>query len=259
MLPSGGSALAGAAKDFALTYGRGLGTAALDPFGVDALDDAWHAVAIALALVGVVAWWREGRRSFLAPFLVCYAGLLFVFPSKILRYAFPFVPFFLLALLLGVVRLVALVARRAPGAAKPLAVVLAAVGSLVVVAHVVRAAAEPRVEDLWDSPDAVAVADRIADLAREQPVRVVFFNPRAFALRTGVPAMGVFVAPVDAWRAELAAQRITHVILGDLGTAPRGQESLRAVVLAEPERFPLVTERPGFRVHRVEDAARPGS
>ena len=92
--------------------------------------------------------------------------------------------------------------------------------------------------------------------ATARPVRAVFVNPRVLTWETGVPAMGFFLASPDTTLAEFRAKRITHVVVGDVGTDPRHAASIARAVAAHPEAFrPILAEGP-FTVY-VLDGPRP--
>ena len=87
-------------------------------------------------------------------------------------------------------------------------------------------------------------------------MRAVFVNPRVLTWETGVPAMGFFLASPDTTLAEFRAKRITHVVVGDVGTDPRHAPSIARAVAAHPEAFrPILAEGP-FTVY-VLDGPRP--
>jgi hypothetical protein len=105
---------------------------------------------------------------------------------------------------------------------------------------------------LWDSADARGVAEHLQAQGGATRVRAVFFNPRRFTLATGIPAMGAFEGDDGAWSQELRAQRITHVVLGDLGVGPKGDRSLRAFVAGHPAAFEREYANASFEVLRLD-------
>jgi hypothetical protein len=50
---------------------------------------------------------------------------------------------------------------------------------------------------------------------------------------------------------EFADERITHVVVGDLGTAATENAAVTATVKAFPDHFALLYENPSFKVYHV--------
>jgi hypothetical protein len=245
-----GSAVAALGDSF-VGYRYALGDALLAPFPFERANLVWHVAGLSLALVGAFLWWRRGWRTFLSFFVVAYAGVLLVFPEKVSRYAWPLFPFVLMAFCVGLSRLVDRLARASPEGVSPGRRTVVAVAVVLALAHGTLAAATPRVADLWDHADARGLAEHVEASHRRSPMRVVFFNPRALTWRTGAPSMGTFAATPDEWARELDAKSITHVVLGDLGAAPSGDRSLRALVAARPAAFEREHANASFEVLRV--------
>jgi hypothetical protein len=98
---------------------------------------------------------------------------------------------------------------------------------------------------------------RLSDANRTAPARVAFVNPRVLTWETGIPAMGFFEASPDSTLAEFRAKRITHVIVGDLGTDPRHYKSVQAAVAARPGAFRRLFAEGVFTVYAFDSTAAP--
>jgi len=220
-----------AAVASALAYRWALEDALLSPLPWAWANTAWHAVGILLALVGLFAGgWRWGR-SFLGGFVVFYVGVLLAWPMHVVRYAWPLVPVFLALAFYGLQQSLALLRIDA----KRRQVAVLALALLLLIAQCVVVHDAPLPEDPRDHPDFQALVAQLDPAT----TRLAVFEPRVLAWHAGVPSMGLFEGSPDEWLAELQAQGITHVVVGDLGTAPVGTASLRAAVDTHPKRFPL--------------------
>jgi hypothetical protein len=230
----------------------------LYPFPGNRANDAYHVVIAAITLVGAVAWLRRAPTRLLTIFAVVYVGMLLVLPMQDTRYLMPLAPLVLYAAAGGV----ALVAMWVSGRlGRPMSEHRShwlAVLTFVVIATATlgQELRRPRPPILMDATGMRSLFDRLRAEHAAAPIRAVFMNPRVLTWRTGVPAMGFFLAPPDTTLAVLRAHRITHVVVGDLGTDASRAASLQAAVTARPDAFrPLFTEGV-FTVYRV-DLSRP--
>jgi hypothetical protein len=182
----------------------------LYPFPADSLNDAFHAVTVAVMGLGLFVWARRAHRSFLFVFAIAYVGMLLIVPAHQHRYLWPLFPLLVYGLLEGI-RLVAQrfqSADRVSPARMALAVAaLIAFGQVLRVPSIVehRAAVEPA--------SVRRVFAKVRQMREREPIRVTFAKPRSLAWETGVPAMGPFIAPVDRSIAELHDKGITHLII----------------------------------------------
>jgi hypothetical protein len=88
-------------------------------------------------------------------------------------------------------------------------------------------------------------------------VRTLFVNPRVLTWETGVPAMGFFLASPDSTLAELRAQRITHVVVGDVGTDGMRSRSIARAVTERPDAFRAMFAEGVFTVLRFDSTRVP--
>ena len=210
-------------------------------------NDAYHLLVAVLAVVGAAVWVPAVRSRFVIIFAVVYVGMLLVLPMQDGRYIMPLAP---LAIHMAVVGAAAAARTLARLTRRPLLGTRAADATLALVTVVVllaltREIATPAPPVLLDSPGVRPLFDRMRAARDSGAVRAVFVNPRVLTWRTGVPAMGFFRADPDATLAELRAKRITHVIVGDLGTDPARARSMAAAIAARTSAFRrLATDGP---------------
>jgi hypothetical protein len=84
--------------------------------------------------------------------------------------------------------------------------------------------------------------------------RALIFVPRSLTWDTGIPAMGPFDAPPETVMRVLRENRITHVVLGDVGVysdSPEVTRSIERVVTAHPDAFTRVWANPSFAIYRL--------
>ncbi|HEU4722202.1 MAG TPA: hypothetical protein VFS59_12625 [Gemmatimonadaceae bacterium] len=220
-------------KASARTYGvQGVSELLLYPFPWRLANIAYHAAALPLLGWGLArSLWRE-RRTLMTSFFVVYVVMLIVVPVREERYLWPVMPIMALGFFDG---LRALLALRLPTAAAERAT-LASCGVLATAAMCVVLLRPPR-ETLFQHPEVRALFARIAALPRTPTPRVVFVNPHVLTWETGVAAMPSFHATTTQAMAEMRRRRITHVVLGDLGVAPRLDSVLRRAVADSVQAF----------------------
>jgi hypothetical protein len=238
--------------------------AALDlylyPFPWNRANDVYHLVLGVLAVPGAVDWFRRDWARLLTAFALFYIGMLVVLPMQDGRYLMPLAPLLLYAIANGglvVGRWVASRVRRDATARGP-RIVLTAAGAICALALITQMR-QPPPAVLMEVPGVRSIFTLLRTEHDRSPVRAVFVNPRVLTWETGVPAMGFFTASADSTIAELRAQRITHVVVGDPGTDPFHAPSIAAAVTARPDAFRGVFAEGVFTVFRFDStrAARP--
>lgn len=232
----------------ASVYPYGIFEASLYPFGSSVLNAAYHLLVIALLALGLIPWLWHRRRSFLAALIVAYCAMLLLMPMIETRYLWPLFPL----VAFGIVNAVRILAAAAwPSASFPadrIAFVTAiTIATVAAVMHV----SQPRREGLVEQPEVRDLFAWVSSVKAQSP-RVMFSNPRVLTWETGVPAMSTFKASVPESLAELRRQRITHVVVGDMGVDPALNDSVRGLVAASPDRFTLVYKNPAFSVFKVK-------
>jgi hypothetical protein len=202
-------------------------------------NDAYHVVVAALTVVGAVVWLPQVRSRFAIVFAAVYIAMLLVLPMQDGRYLMPLAPLAIYAAGVGIGVAAATVGRltgRMLPLPRALQVSLAAIVTIVV-ATIGRELTKPAPMVLMEVPGVRPIFDRLRVARDSGTVRVMFVNPRVLTWRTGVPAMGFFLADPDTTLAELRAKRITHVIVGDVDTDPLRARSVAAAVAARPSAF----------------------
>ena len=237
--------------------------AALDlflyPFPWNHVNDAYHVAISAFAVVGLIAWLQMGAQRLLALFALCYAGMLLVLPMQDGRYLMPLAPFAVYLAALGIsiaTRWTAVRLRR------PLSLATSETISLAVIVFIAAASlghelTRPRPAVLMDTPGVRPLFARLQAARDSTPIRVLFMNPRVLTWRTGVPAMGFFLAAPDTTLAELRARRITHVVVGDVGTDETRARSLQSTVEARPAAFRRLFAEGVFTVYAFDSTQAP--
>ena len=235
--------------DTMVEYPRAVTAWLLRPFPGDLPNEAWHVVAVLVALLGGVAWAWRARRRFALAFALCYLPVLFVFGGVEARYLMPLAPLLLYALLDGARRLlVALpLTIEATRATRVVVVGASAVALLATARQVVR----PAPAQLHAQPGfAAMLADARARAAREA-VRAISCSPRVFTWETGIPTMGPIEATPDETVAELARQGVTLAVLGEPCHWMDEMRSLRAAVAARPDVFVEAARHGIYTLYRV--------
>lgn len=220
-------------KESAGTYGlRGASELLLYPFPWRLANVAYHVAALPLLVWGLVrSLWRE-RRTLMAAFFVAYMAMLIIVRVREERYLWPVMPIMALGLFDG---LRALLALRLPAEAAERATLRSCV--VLAIAAMCMVLLRPPRETLLEHPEVRALFARIAALPATPPPRVVFVNPHVLTWETGVAAMPTFEAtPIEAM-AELRRKHITHVVVGDLGVAPKLDRAMRRAVADSAQAF----------------------
>jgi hypothetical protein len=218
----------------------------LHPFPWAGANDVYHVVTGLLMLVGLGAWARTGYNKFGTIFAVVYAGVLLVLPIYGGRYLWPLFPFFVFGLLNGV-RVV--VQRFLPALRQRASATALAFAGVLVVPGMITALREPPEGDLLETPDMQAITRSLEQDRANGAVRVVFFKPRSFAWKTGIPAMGAIRGPAPCLVSEMARARISHVINQQKADAT-AQNDVRALTASRPELFREELRTPTFVLYR---------
>ena len=231
----------------------------LYPFPWNRANDAYHLGIAALAVVGAIGWFRRERSRLLAIFTVFYVGMLVVLPMQDSRYLMPLAPLAVFFAARGVAVVAAWIAARAgrplvPERAARIAFAASLLIAMIALATQLR---QPKPIVLKDADGVRTLFARLSDANRAAPVRVAFVNPRVLTWETGIPAMGFFAASPDSTLAEFRAKRITHVVVGDLGTDPKHFKSVQAAVVARPDAFRREFAEGVFTVYAFDSAAAP--
>lgn len=221
----------------------------LYPFAGNGWNDAYHAVAAVLAVIGVVAFARTGWRRFVVVFSAVYVVMLIFAPVVDSRYMWPLYPVSIGATFLGLRTIVGFVwkGRRV----MPDVLTIGAAATIAVMASV-RIARAPDPPSLLERQDVRDLFTWVRETSRDGETRYVFVNPRVLSLETGVKAMGLFAAPShEAALEELSRLGITHVVLDSLGLSEDGSEFLTTLIEANPSRFSALYSNSTFRVYQV--------
>lgn len=221
-------------------------------------NDAYHLVAALLTVLGAVGWLRTNWSSLLGIFAVFYVAMLAVLPMQDGRYLMPLAPLALFFLARGLSIATAWIAARLRPAVIPAAPRLAWAVCLTISAiALARELRRPKPAVLLDAPGIRTAFSQLAVANRTSPARVAFVNPRVLTWETGIPAMGFFRASPDSTLAEFRAKRITHVVVGDLGTDPSRAASVQAAVAARPAAFRRLFAEGAFTVYAFDSTAAP--
>jgi hypothetical protein len=226
----------------------------LYPFPWNHVNDAYHVAIAALAVIGLVAWVRIAATRLLVLFALCYVGMLLVLPMQDGRYLMPLAPLAVYLSVLGisiVTRWAATQLNRKLSVVVPERVALGVVVAIAVGA-LGQELSRPRPAVLMDTPGVRPLFARLRAARDTMPVRVLFMNPRVLTWETGVPAMGFFQAEPDTTLAELRARRITHVVVGDIGTDERRARSVQSAVDARPGAFRRMYTEGVFTVYAFD-------
>lgn len=226
----------------------------LYPFPWNHVNDAYHVVVSGLAVVGFVVWIRAAVTRLLVLFALCYVGMLLVLPVQDGRYLMPLAPLAIYLAALGLATAVRWVSARARhGLSLPTAERAAlAVVVTVIALSLAQELTRPTPTVLMDAPGVRPLFARLRAARDTAPVRAVFMNPRVLTWETGVPAMGFFFADPDTTLAELRARRITHVVVGDVGTDTGRARSVQAAVDARSAAFRRVFSEGAFTIYAFD-------
>ena len=217
-------------------------------------NDAYHVVIAILAVVGAFVWVPRVRSHLSILFAAFYVLMLLVLPMQDTRYLMPIAPLAVFSAAVGIGATVAGAGRLTNGEllrSRALALALAVV-SAIVVATLGREISEPKPIVLLDAPGVRPVFARLRAMHDSALVRAVFMNPRVLTWETGIPAMGFFIASPDTTLAELRANRITHVVVGDLDTDPLHAPSIAAAVTARPDAFRRLFAEGAFTLYAFD-------
>ena len=240
-------ALAHTAFENALAYRSAFFDALLRPTRWRLVNGAYFVVAGCLVATGIVQWLRRGLRSFLFCFTLAYLAMLLAVPVRESRYLWVLFPLLELALLLGVTTIVWAVRRPALNGGHVALATAALISAFAVGVQLTK----PAPVSFPDLPSVRRLFAEVRQLNRQQPMRAVFVNPRVLTWKTRVPAMATFIATPQQTLRELEAKRISHVIVGDMRTAPAADSSIRHAVQALPQRFMRVYDDSVFTIYRV--------
>lgn len=230
-------------------YVRVIVEAELNPFGVEAWDNAYHVAASLLIAAGALLLAWRLRRSFLLILVATYVALLASVPAVDERYVWPLLPLVGVSLALAMeTALRRFTPSRLERVARPSVVVLC---SLVVVGATWHAASMPRPFSIVGTRDADALYAWLARADRSSSMRLVFENPRVVTLETRVPAMAIPSHDADDQLAAIDEYKITHVITMPDDVSTENQRTLNRLTATVDDRFELVYANPGFRVYRV--------
>ena len=241
--------------------------AALDlflyPFPWNRANDAYHLVIAGFAVIGAVAWFRQDVRErvrLLTVFAVFYIGMLLVLPMQDGRYLMPLAPLAVYSAVTGVAIAFRWAANRLVGRERSAdAAAYAAFATAVAIAalSLISLTRQPAPAVLMDVAGARSVFELLRTERSRAPVRAVFVNPRVLTWETGVPAMGFFLANPDTTLAEFRAKRITHVVVGDVGTDRMRASSIARAVEARPEAFRQIFFQGPFTVYVFDSTRAP--
>lgn len=220
--------------------------ALLYPFPGDLPNDVYHWLALPLVALGLLAFAREDWRRLSLWFAVGFPLAVLASGFVSARYLWPMFPFVVFGLLNG---LRVAVTRFRPRLGRVVPVTAAA---LLAAAAVVRGVASEHPPRRLDDPGLRRVFEFVREEEARGDVRAAFFRDRVLAWRTDASAMA-YLASRDpevhlrVW----CRERITHVILGDLGMMPTRMADQRRAVAAAPHLFETALRTDGFEVLRV--------
>lgn len=231
----------------------------LYPLPWNGANDVYHLVIAVLAVVGAFVWVPRMRSRLSIVFAAGYVGMLVVVPVRDGRYLMPLAPLAIYVAVVGLSTAAAAVARLTRRELPPprarrvsLAVVVA-----IVAAALGRELMRPKPIVLMDAPGVRSLFARLRAAQDTSSVRAVFVNPRVLTWRTGVPAMGFFLASPDTTLAEFRLRGITHVVVGDLDTDPLGARSIEAAVANRPNAFRRLYTEGVFTVYAFDSTRVP--
>jgi hypothetical protein len=232
----------------------------LYPLPWNRANDLYHLVIAAFCVVGVAQWVRRELTRLLTLFALAYVAMLLLLPMQDSRYLMPLAPLALYGAASGiaiVVRWFARQRRREVSERRAQRAALAAIAALVAVT-LTHELTRPTPAVLMESDGVRPLFARLEAARAAEPIRALFVNPRVLTWRTGIPAMGFFLASPDTTVAELRDRRITHVVVGDVGTDELRDGAIRRAVASRPDAFrPLFTE--GVFTVYAFDSARAGA
>src|SRR4029453_179645 len=235
--------------DRALSYRFALFDALLYPFPWDHANQLYHILAAVVMLGGLAGWFFQGFRRFSVSFCAAYVALLMVVPVLDTRYMWPVSP----ARAFGWVRGLALLAGRvrppSPAGLRPgFALAVSAIIGVLNVTWAERPAT--RAPSLATRPDVQALFRELMRLAAQEPMRVAFVRPQILALETRIPSMPTFPPAPPGGVDPIDRKCITHVVLGDLGLAPRADSAFREAVRLQPGGFRQEYQNQSFTTYR---------
>jgi hypothetical protein len=222
--------------------------ALLYPLPGNRANDIYHVVAILFAVIGAVDLVRRDWRAPLLWMALWYGMLLLLAPVAVPRYWWPLYPLIAYLPLAGL----RVVAGRTfvPRTAEHIA---ASMGAVLVLAAALSIVRRPAPRMLLNEPDVQALFTALRGEATARPIRVMFVNPRVLTLETGIAAMPFIRGPSDRVVGQLRRHAISHVVAGDLGTAPAAQDTLVTAITRQPNAFHQTYRNASFTVYRFGD------
>ncbi|MGQ0646355.1 MAG: hypothetical protein ACT4P7_02220 [Gemmatimonadaceae bacterium] len=240
------SLLLGRVSGFWGSYRLGPFDAVMYPFPWDLANDAYHAAALALIVIGLWDFVRRFGRSALGAFTGSYLTLLVFSPAAETRYLWPLWPVLTYCMLAGGKRVVRWLPRQVATlerALAPAAVTLLLLGTL-------TAFRAPPPSQLLSRADVQDLFRWVREERTRGPMRIVFVRARVLTLETGVPAMPIFRTSPERTLRELDRANITHVVSGDAGIGHPASAEFERFVRANAERFIPVYSNSGFVLYR---------
>jgi hypothetical protein len=236
------------------TLRSGIFEALLYPFPWRTPNAAYHLLGVLVMVWGLARTLWHDRRTMLTALFLVYVAMLLVIPIREQRYLWPILPVFAWAFYDGIVALLTVRPRWPAERAQRLA--LASCAAVALLSSVVIFGRPPR-ESLFDHPEVRELFARVAALPRSPAPRVMFTNPRVLTWETGVPAMATFKAAAPVVMAELRRKRISHVVLGDLGTTRSYDAAIRRAVAESSSVFSPVYRNAQFTLLALLPSATP--
>jgi hypothetical protein len=243
-------------QSMARVYKSAVFDAELYPFPSGRINDVYHAVATIAALGGVGALLWRYRRTMMTATVVMYIAVLCASPVSDGRYLWPMYPVIAAGLVVGVTAACRFAASYIRWNAR--SAVAAALGlSLVLIGSLWHESKVPRPRSLDHLPDAAAVFDWLRVRQQQQPMRVIFYNPRVLTLKTRVPAMGAIVRPPPFLLHAIYDNQITHVIWQRAEARSCRASLVNVLPALYPDRFAIEYRNETFRVYRVLQIDKP--
>jgi hypothetical protein len=237
----------------------------LYPTGVDLIDDVYHVVTLGLIMIGAVLWARTSWRSAAFSFAASYLGLLLVTSAFDGRYLWVVFPIVVYCMFVGAE---AVLGRLAPGAgAVSRRRGITGVAVAIALASCIPILRAPKPASILDDPEFEGLVTFVSTEARSADVRIMFFRPRIWAWATRIPAMGLPQLRPDSRRSmaqigeitmsAIRDQRLTHVVVGDLGLEPGPTEWLGQTIADHRCNFDVRYSNPKFTLYAFQSECAP--
>lgn len=234
----------------ARTYGYAILDAQLYPFQSPSLNRLFHVATVLLLGIGLMPLARRYWKTLLGLFTFAYVSMLLIVPVSDLRYLYPLIPVALLLTLQGAVTVIEWIRPTLPARR------IVAGGSVMVASLAIVASWTPATPTgITTHPEVQELYAEVRSLPRDPVPRLMVFRPRILVLETGVRAMALARGTEPEILSELCTRRITHVVLGDLGSYPAETAHLQRAMASVPGVFTRDYQNSRFTLFRVDHVA----